>query len=233
MAKQRRVAFTAIAFPLLVGGIIAIGFVFHDSILDLFADRFALRAWVEKAGMLAPLAFVGIQVIQVIVFVIPGEVAQTAGGFLFGFFIGTLLSVVGIALGSTLNYYIGKALGRPFVATILGEEKLRKVQVILSNKTVGIGYFLLFLIPGIPKDILCYVGGMSNAPLYSFLAASMAARLPGIMGSSLIGHTAYSGQTGVAIAMLLCAAILMVSGLVWRKSLEAFVQKLFVHYEKK
>lgn len=223
----------AIAFPLLVGGIIVTGFILRDSIFNLFADRFVLRAWVEKTGLLAPLAFVGIQLIQVLIFIIPGEMTQTAGGFLFGFFNGVFLSVIGIALGSALNYYVGKILGRPFVLAVLGEEKLQKAQEIISNKAVGTGYFLLFLIPGIPKDVLCYVAGMSKAPLNTFLVASMTARLPGILGSSLIGQTAYSGQTGVAITILICAVALLLSGLVWRKALEDLLLRLRIRFGKK
>ncbi|TXT49100.1 MAG: hypothetical protein FD137_807 [Spirochaetes bacterium] len=210
-------------FPLMLGGIVGVGLWQGEAILAFFGNREALRAWVDSKGPYSPLVFIGIQIFQVVVFIIPGEITQAAGGFLFGFAEGALLSLAGILLGSAANYALGKALGRPFVRAVLGEHGIERAEATLRNRKKEMGYFLLFLIPGIPKDVLCYFAGMARAPLGTFLAASMAARLPGIIGSSLIGQSAFKGDLRFALGLTALASLAFIFGLLWKKPMEAFI----------
>ncbi|PKL06175.1 MAG: TVP38/TMEM64 family protein [Spirochaetae bacterium HGW-Spirochaetae-9] len=217
----------AAAFPLFVILVIIAGLVFRENIAAIYRNREAARAWIEGLGFWGPLVFIGLQALQVVVFVIPGELTQAMGGFIFGFWGGTILSLAGIAIGSLINYGIGRLSGRPFLHGIMGEERLMRSEKALGNRKAEAGLFLLFLVPGIPKDILCYAAGMARSPLTLFMAASMTARLPGIAGSSLIGMTAYAGRIGLSIWLLSGAALLLVSGIVWRKPLETWFARQF------
>lgn len=221
----------ALIFPLFIFLILAAAFVFRAEIANLFKNRDAIRSWIRNSGALGPAAFVGLQILQVVVFVIPGEIAQAAGGFVFGFWQGTLLSVVGIAAGSLVNYGIGRLFGRPFMLAILSEERLSRIEPLLANRKTEAAYLALFLVPGIPKDALCYIAGMTKAQPFAFLAASMVARLPGIVGSSLIGTATYSGQFSVVLWLLAGAALAFIAGIVWRKPLEAWLRN--VRHDKK
>ncbi len=225
MKDTTRAALKAASFPLLVAAVLGIGIWQREAMLSFFGNREALRAWVDARGAAAPLAFLGIQVLQVVIFIIPGEITQAAGGFLFGFLEGSALSLAGILLGSAFNYAVGRTLGRPFVRAVLGERGIGRAEASLRNRKATLGYFLLFLIPGIPKDVLCYFAGMAKAPLGVFIAASMAARLPGIAGSSLIGQAAFSGNSRLAVLLFAAASLLFILGLIWRKPLEAFITR--------
>lgn len=156
-----RRALAIIGFPLLIAAVIVPVFIWHKELWDLFSSRHELRAWIQGWGVWAPLVFIGIQALQVIVFIIPGEVAQILGGYLFGAWKGTLLSVLGILIGSAVDFGLARALGRPFVAALVPPERLESMEKLLSTRSARIIFFLLFLIPGIPKDILCYVAGLT------------------------------------------------------------------------
>jgi len=224
MAKKRAKPLEALIFPLFIGLILVAGFVFRADIAHLFKNREAIREWIRSGGALGPFVFVGLQILQVVVFIIPGEIAQAAGGFIFGFWNGAALSLAGIAIGSLINYGIGRFFGRPFMIALLSEASLARAEALFADRKTEAAYLLLFLVPGIPKDMLCYIAGMTKVPVFSFLAASMIARLPGIAGSSLIGTATYSGRYRLVFGLLVGASLLFIAGIVWRKPLETWLR---------
>jgi len=226
MRKTKSIDLKALAFPLLFVAIALAGFVYRAEIAGFFRNRDAVREWIRGQGFLGPLAFIGLQILQVVVFVIPGELTQAMGGFVFGFWGGVAASFAGIAIGSLFNFGVGRILGRPFVLAVFGRERLKLAESVLADRKAEAGYFLLFLVPGIPKDILCYLAGMAKAPLAVFLAASMAARFPGIVGSTLIGTATFSGHLGLALGLLIAAALVLIAGIVWRKPFEAWLTRI-------
>ena len=223
---RRKSLFAYVAFPLFIALIVGLVLVFHDELWGLFRNRDAIRGWIEGRGLWGPLAFVFLQVVQVVVFVIPGEVVQIAGGYAFGLWLGTLYSLIGITLGSLANFYAGRLLGRPFVESLFARDKIEKVEAVTGSGKAAAGFFLLFVIPGIPKDVLCYVAGVSKLRLLAFLGVSMAGRLPGILGSSYMGSAAYTGAWKGAVIVLVIAAALFVLGLVFRERIQAFMARL-------
>jgi len=211
------------AFPLFIAFIAALVFIFRDELWGLFKDREAIRGWIEGQGARGPLAYIFLQIVQVVIFVIPGEVVQIAGGYAFGFWLGSLYTLIGIALGSLVNFYAGRLLGRPFVESLFARDRIEKIEGATGSGKAAAGFFLLFVIPGIPKDVLCYVAGVSKLRLMAFLAASMAGRLPGILGSSYMGSAAYSGAYRGALIVLGIAVVLFVLGLAFRERILSLV----------
>ena len=221
-----RRALAIIGFPLLIAAVIVPVFIWHKELWDLFSSRHELRAWIQGWGVWAPLVFIGIQALQVIVFIIPGEVAQILGGYLFGAWKGTLLSVLGILIGSAVDFGLARALGRPFVAALVPPERLESMEKLLSTRSARIIFFLLFLIPGIPKDILCYVAGLTPIGFLFFIAASTLGRLPGIPGSSMIGSAAASDRW-VLMGIISAAALLLFgAGFILRPRIQKWVERI-------
>jgi len=213
---RRRRWLSIIAFPALLAALAALAVAFRSELFGMFRSAEAIRAWTDARGPLAPLAFVGLQVIQVIVFVIPGEIVQIAGGFVFGPWGGTLWSVAGILLGSLFNFSMGRLLGRPFVLATLGTERAERVEAATAGDKARAGFFLLFAIPGIPKDALCYAAGASRLSLASFIVISTIGRLPGIVGSACLGSAVFENDFRAAIAILSAASVLFFLGLAFR-----------------
>jgi uncharacterized membrane protein YdjX (TVP38/TMEM64 family) len=223
---KRRSPLALIGFPLLICAIVGAFLIFRGEILGFIRDRDALRSWILGLGAWGPAAFMGLQVLQVVVFVVPGEVVQIVGGYIFGFWLGSLYTIVGIAVGTLFNFYAGRLLGRPFVESVFDKEKIEGIERVTGSGKGAAGFFLLFLIPGIPKDVLCYVAGMSTLALPAFLGVSMAGRLPGILGSAFMGGAAYAGKWGSALVVLGVAAVLFALGVIFKDRIQALVARV-------
>ncbi|HRY72688.1 MAG TPA: TVP38/TMEM64 family protein [Spirochaetia bacterium] len=221
MRTDKRSWAAYLAFPLFIAALLVVILVFRGELVALFRDREATRAWIQARGGWGKLAFVGLQALQVFLFVIPGEVVQVAGGYVFGLWEGTLLSLLGITLGSLVNFCAGRLLGRPFVEAVFKPETLAGLERVTNSGRMAAGFFLLFVIPGIPKDALCYLAGVSRLSFPLFALVTTLGRLPGILGSSFMGSAAYDGSYAAALAVLAVASVLFFLGLVFKDRIEA------------
>lgn len=222
--KLKRVA-SLVAFPLFIAATIVVVIVFRKSLWEIFSSPEKIQQTIDNWGIKAPLTFILLQFVQVVIFVIPGEIIQIAGGYLFGLWQGIFLSVIGIALGSAFNFYLARLLGVPFVKHLFKDEQRLKFEAISHSARAQIAFFLLFVIPGIPKDVLCYVAGLSPLKFGAFLLISAIGRLPGIIGSAAMGEAAAMQRWILAIGILVGATILFVLGLIFKEKVHIFVEK--------
>ncbi len=211
-------------FPLLLAAIAVPVVIWRRELWQLFSSTEGLREWVATTGALAPLVFVAVQALQVVVFVIPGEVPQIAGGYLFGPWLGSLLSVAGILAGSAIDFYLARLAGTPFVRALFAGDQVDRLGRLLGSRGARVAFFLLFLIPGIPKDILCYVAGLSPMRFPFFVAASTVGRLPGIVGSALIGDAAAARRWPLVIGLGAGAVALFVAGWLLREPIQRWIE---------
>ncbi len=214
------------AVPLLAAVAVVPAIIWRHEIFKVFASVGNLRAWIAAWGAWAPVVFIIVQAVQVIVFAIPGEVAQIAGGYLFGAWQGTLLSIAGIFIGSTVAFFLARILGKPFVLAVVKQEQMQRVEKLLQSQGSKVVFFLLFLIPGIPKDILCYVAGISPLAFPFFPGASMLGRLPGHHWQ--LGHwQAAASSRWVLLGIVSGAALaLFVTGVILRPRIQAWMERL-------
>ena len=215
-----------LAFPLLFVLLLVLTVVFWSDLWTLFSSPETLRQWIRGTGVIAPLVFVVVQAFQVVFFFIPGEIPQVAGGYMFGLWMGTLLSLLGISLGATFNFLIARLLGVPFVNILFSAEKVERTRRIAGSPKAKLSFFLFFLIPGIPKDILCYVAGLSVMKLPVFLIFSTLGRIPGIIGSALIGDAAADRRWILAGTIFFVAAVLFVFGFLFRERIQRLLEKI-------
>lgn len=222
-------------FPLWLAGIPALaavaGLVWlmasHGAeILAIIASKEAVGHWLESWGPLAPLAYMGLQILQIVIFVIPGEVVQIAAGYFFGVGPGFLYAIAGAAAGTVICYGAARVLGMAFVTRLFGEDKTRSFEGFLSTPRAMVAFFLLFLIPGIPKDMLCYVGGLSRVRLPVFLGLSLLGRTPALLASIVAGDAAASGNWPLVVGIGIAAALAVTLGIAFRKRLHPWVEKL-------
>jgi uncharacterized membrane protein YdjX (TVP38/TMEM64 family) len=226
MTIPPRRVFAIVVFPLLIATLVVPVIIWHRELWSIFGSAGKIRTWIQSWGAAAPLVFMGVQAVQVIVFAIPGEVVQIAGGYLFGGGVGILLSVAGILLGSTAAFFLSRLLGRPFVAAVIPPAQLQRVEKLLESRSSRIVFFLLFLVPGMPKDILCYIAGLTPMSFLFFLGISTVGRLPGIVGSSLIGGAARSSRWVAVVILSAAALIVFAVGLLLRPKLQALIERL-------
>jgi uncharacterized membrane protein YdjX (TVP38/TMEM64 family) len=166
----------------------------------------------EFLNSLGPFSFIGfilIQAFQVVISPIPGEVTGFMGGFLYGTFLGIILSTIGLTLGSWAAFSLARMFGRPFVEKFIKKETVDRYDYLLYHKGAFL-VFLLFLIPGFPKDYLCYILGLGHLGTQEFLLISTVGRFLGTvlltLGGDYIRHEQYyrfSVLLGLAIVIIL------------------------------
>lgn len=188
----------------------------HHEIIDHFSSLDAVEAFFEEYRTHSISIYLICQVLQIVICIIPGQALQVAAGYLFGFGMGYLWTILGAALGSIVTFYLAKLLGRNAMEMIFGERKIMEVLNNINSKRGILALFVIYLIPGIPKDICTYAAGLSNIKIKPFLIVSLVGRTPAMMGSLLIGHQLMEGYYTGAIIVGVLAVILFVLGLIFK-----------------
>src|SRR5574341_1287773 len=155
-------------------------------LVRLYSDKRFLKQTVRAWGWMAPIVFMVIQALQVILSPIPGEITGPVGGALFGTVWGVVYSTVGLTLGTLVCFALGRLYGEPLVRPWLSEHHWTRMTFILEAEG-AILCFILYLIPGFPKDIISYLFGLSPIPFWVFAIVSTLGRLPGTWVSSYVG----------------------------------------------
>jgi uncharacterized membrane protein YdjX (TVP38/TMEM64 family) len=174
-------------------------------VIRLYRDKTLLKETVLSWGWLAPLAFIVIQALQVVISPIPGEMTGPVGGALFGTLWGVVYSTIGLTIGTLVCFAIGRAWGEPLVRHWLSDRHWDRMSFIIEAEG-AILCFILYLIPGLPKDLLSYFFGMSPMPFWAFAVISTVGRLPGTWISSYFGASVAEQQYIYAIAFVALAA---------------------------
>lgn len=225
---QRRVLLLA-ALALLAGFLLVI---FRDpvrqvlgSAYQLIVDREKIEAIIMASGPWAPLVFMSVQLVQVILAPIPGEATGFIGGYLFGAAKGFLYSSISLALGSLVNFAIGRFLGKRFVRRVIPQAKRRRMdQMVTHNGALVI--LLLFIFPGFPKDYLCLFLGITAMPLKLFTLMATFGRMPGTLMLSLQGAMLFERMYGLFVIILGVCAIGMLLAYRFRERLFAWIEKM-------
>jgi uncharacterized membrane protein YdjX (TVP38/TMEM64 family) len=176
-------------------------------LVRLYVDKHFLKQTLREWGILAPVIFIALQALQVIIAPIPGEVTGILGGFLFGQWLGLIYSTIGLTLGSVAAFGVGRWLGAHYVRALVSRETWDKMGFIVEAEG-AILCFIIYLIPGLPKDMVCYLFGMSPMPLWVFTLVSTLGRIPGTWLLSAQGaHTAAGSYLEVILLTALALAV--------------------------
>ena len=140
-------------------------------ITQLVSEPEAFREVIQSHGETGVLVFIAFQVLQIVISVIPGEVVQIAGGYLYGVWLGTLYLLIGLLIGSVLVFYIARLLGYPVLRAFIPQAKFDKFRVLLKSRKFDLIVSFFFSLPGLPKDLLTYVAGFNLCPAFEVLSA--------------------------------------------------------------
>lgn len=226
--KRRKIlaVLKLIALAVILVGVPLYIYFFHHDLIDSFSNIKELEQTIRSYRSQSILIYIAAQVIQVVLSVIPGQALQFAGGYLFGTLLGLLFSVIGIAIGSTLAYYVARILGRDAVHLFFGKRKVTEMLDLMNSPKGLIVTFVIFLIPGVPKDLCSYAAGLSNLKLRPYLIVSMIARIPGMLGCLIIGQQVGAGGYTSAAVIAAIALMLLLLGVLFRKKILDTAYKL-------
>ena len=70
----------------------------------------------------------------------------------------------------------------------VSREKINELRFLNTERKRNLLIFLVFFIPGTPKDLLTYFVGLTDIRLRTFLLLSLVARIPSVITSTFGGH---------------------------------------------
>lgn len=149
---------------------------------------------------------------QIFLAFLPGEPLELAAGFLFGSIGGTLLCLVGSLLGTALVYLLVQRYGKRLVSVFFKQEQLNEFSGVLKKRNSMLWIFLLFLIPGTPKDIMTYVVSLSNVALGKWLLLTTVGRIPSIVTSTFLSGSLKEGNFIMAAGVAIFTILLVIAG---------------------
>ncbi|MGH4123435.1 MAG: TVP38/TMEM64 family protein [Clostridium sp.] len=171
------------------------------------------KNFITSFGYYGILVFIFSQFLQVAIFFIPGEVIQASGGWIYGTLAATILSLIGITIGSILLFSLSKKYGRSLVQKFISEKKLLSIESALNSKKINLIVFLIYFLPGIPKDSIIFACGISKISLKKFIIYSTIGRIPTLALSCYFGSNMLSCSKPILFFMLLIVVLIFLIGI--------------------
>ena len=150
-------------------GIAAVIFFIYFAVKEKwFLDNEILLTKIKSFGLLAPLCFILIQIVQVVLPVIPGGASCLVGVMAFGAVGGFIYNYVGLVLGSICSFLLSRKFGMSIINKLFKEKDIKKALDKINNSKYDLIFFLIILLPGLPDDLFCYISGITKMSLKKF-----------------------------------------------------------------
>ena len=184
-AHKKKIYLFAIVVALIF--IAAVGYLVGKPMIEFVREPERFRAWVDSSGFVSRVIFVGMVVFQLIIALIPGEPLEMGAGYAFGAVEGTILCIIGCVIGSALVFLFVRRFGVKLVEVFFPREKIRSLRFLQDSRRLNLLTFIVFFIPGTPKDLLSYFIGLTDMKLGTWLLITAVARIPSIVTSTVTG----------------------------------------------
>lgn len=203
-ARRRFLVHTLVGLLLLLGASIVVRQ--HVGTLD---DPEDVRRLIRSFGVWGPVALILLQAGQVVLAPIPGQLLAVGGGYVYGPYWGTLYTVLGVTIGSTVAFALSRRFGRSYVETIVHENALARFDAV-DDDHARLALFFFFLVPGLPDDVICFVGGLTRIPLWQLVVIAIVGRTPGFFLSNVVGDllgTDFVAAVALALALFVLSTV--------------------------
>ena len=177
--------------------------------------RAEFAEWIDGIGFGGWLVTLGIQLLQIFIAFIPGEPVELLLGYLWGPWLGMLTCLIGIFIGTLVIFIAVRRFGMPFVKRVVGTDDLTKYKFLSDKNKVELTVFILFFIPGTPKDALTYIAPIAPINPIKYLLIATLARIPSIVTSTLLGDSIAEGDYLLAVIVFAITAVISVCGIVF------------------
>ena len=157
----------------------------------LLRDQDQLAIVVERWGNWAPVITISLHVLQVLTAPIPGTAIDAVNGLLFGPWLGTLYSMTGLMIGSILVMMLARKFGRPLVERFVDISSVERIDKLIEKRG-SLVIFLIFLLPFLPDDAVCFLAGLSSIPLLELILLALVGRTPGVFVANFLGSQSQS-----------------------------------------
>ncbi len=179
----------------------------NGPITSFLSNREEIINTVNSLGVFAPLIFILIQTLQTIFAPIPGQVTGTVGGYIFGWW-GILWTFIGSAIGYIIVLFLARRFGRPLLEKFFKKDALKRFDFLTTSKHASFALFMIFLLPGLPDDMVCYLAGLTSIPLKKLMVLILIGRLPSIVATNYVG-AGFSRENLVPVIVASVAMVLV------------------------
>ena len=206
----QRKRFLILGGLLLVAALLLVGWLVGEPMLRLASDPEAFRQWIAERKTSGLLLYGGMVCFQVFFAIIPGEPLEIAGGYAFGALWGTIACLAAATIGSLLVFLLARRFGLRLVEVFFPKEKLHSIRFLQSSPRRTFLFLVVFMIPGTPKDLMCYFAGLTDMKFPVFLLICSLGRLPSLVTSTIGGDAL--GTQSYLFAAIVFAVTLLISG---------------------
>jgi len=194
---------------------------------DVILNQEKLKLYLETTyGDKLYLSFIILQIVQVVIFFIPGEAVQISGGYIFGNYQGILVNFIGIFFGSLLVFLISRFFASPIILYFFSKEKVELFNDVIKSKKGNLIILILFLFPGFPKDSLCYLLGLSNINIFKYLLISNIGRIPAMIVTVFLGNYIAQKKWHIVIIISIITITIFIILFIFKKK-STKLKKLF------
>ncbi len=225
--KSKRI-FAILKLLMLVCIIICVPAILYANYRDTLFSAVWLKSLPTHLSHYKGIAFIiliALQVLQVLICIIPGQPIQFAASYMYGVIIGYLISIAGAFIGATISFYVARILGRNAMHVLFGEEKIENYRRKLNSGKGLMAVLLIYLIPGVPKDLVAYAAGVSEMRYRSYILISTIGRSPGMIGSLLLGYFFSKGNYAAIAVLAVITVVILVVCLIKRRELTAILDR--------
>lgn len=213
---------------LLAAGCIVGVFLALDPLLKFYhilTDRESIQRFIASWDAAVPFVFILVQVFQVVIAPVPGELSGFIGGYLFGTLPGFIYSSIGLTLGSAVNFWIGRLLGKKWIRQWIPSAQREKMDLFVARQGVLV-LLIFFIFPGFPKDYLCFFLGLTRLPFNLFILLAGLGRMPGTLMLSLQGDSLFDREYGVYLGTLAASVVIVGLAFFFREKIYRWAEKL-------
>ena len=223
LSKKTKIQATIIGLIILaIVALIILDIIFHGPLTTALTNKDEILSFVNSLGFLGPLAFILLQAFQTVIAPIPGNVSGAIGGFLFGWW-GILWTTIGSAIGFFVVFWLSRRFGRRFVEKIIKKSSLEKFDYLAKERGAFV-FFLIFLIPGLPDDIVGYLAGLTAIPIKKLMAMAIIGRMPAVIATNMFGAGLGESDIRPVIVIAIISAVILAIIAVKREAIMRWIR---------
>lgn len=176
--------------------------------------QIAFKDKISSMGFAGVLLLFGLQILQILLVVLPGEPFEVLAGMCYGAWGGCLFITISVFITTTIIFFTVRKLGEKYLYNFFHKEKVDKVmksKLFKNPRNLEMILCLLFFLPASPKDLFVYIGGLLPIKPLRFILISTFVRFPSVITSTMVGANISNGNW--KISLLIYLLVFVVAGL--------------------
>lgn len=217
--NKRKLVFSSIMIAIFIAIMIYSTILIWPYLMSLktIEGRENFQNWVNDFGFLGFFIILSLQILQVVIAFLPGEITETIAGMMYGIVGGIALCMLGLIIATLIIYALVKLLGRPFIALFLSPKNEKRYEYLKRSAHIEALFLFAFLLPGTPKDVLIFIAPATPIKLRRFIVISLIGRIPSLLLSAIIGYYIARGEFTYSIVYAIITIVGAALGIIFNK----------------